>query len=94
MKWFGSSLDIEDRNKTFAQHKPGVGFIALFGQAVLNGVVMVSVFKQLEAVRWNMDDDIPWASFEAAKLTEEQAAEHVRDPVHAEVDARQADQDD
>jgi cobalt-zinc-cadmium resistance protein CzcA len=26
-----------------------IGFIALFGQAVLNGVVMVSVFKQLEA---------------------------------------------
>ncbi len=25
-----------------------IGFIALFGQAVLNGVVMVSVFRQLE----------------------------------------------
>jgi hypothetical protein len=22
------------------------------------------LFKQLEAVRWNMDDDIPWASFD------------------------------
>ncbi|HEY2187919.1 MAG TPA: ferritin-like domain-containing protein [Caldimonas sp.] len=31
------------------------------------------LFKQLEAVRWNMDDDIPWARFEAASLTEEQA---------------------
>jgi hypothetical protein len=31
------------------------------------------LFKQLEAVRWNMDDDIPWARFEAARLSEEQA---------------------
>ncbi len=31
------------------------------------------LFKQLEAVRWNMDSDIPWARFEASKLTEEQA---------------------
>jgi hypothetical protein len=31
------------------------------------------IFKQLEAVRWNMDVDIPWASFQAARLTEEQA---------------------
>jgi hypothetical protein len=31
------------------------------------------LFKQLEAVRWNMEHDIPWASFDAAKLTDEQA---------------------
>ncbi|MBT9486496.1 MAG: ferritin-like domain-containing protein, partial [Rubrivivax sp.] len=31
------------------------------------------LFKQLEAVRWSMDSDIPWARFEAAQLTEEQA---------------------
>ena len=31
------------------------------------------LFKQLEAVRWNMDHDIPWSSFDAAKLSEEQA---------------------
>jgi len=31
------------------------------------------LFRQLEAVRWNMDVDIPWASFEAQQLTEEQA---------------------
>ena len=31
------------------------------------------LFKQLEAVRWNMDVDIPWAQFDAAQLTEEQA---------------------
>jgi len=31
------------------------------------------LFKQLEAVRWNMDVDIPWARFDAARLTEEQA---------------------
>ena len=31
------------------------------------------LFKQLEAVRWDMDKDIPWASFDASKLSEEQA---------------------
>src|SRR3954463_13612963 len=31
------------------------------------------LFKQLESVRWDMDKDIPWASFEADKLSDEQA---------------------
>jgi hypothetical protein len=31
------------------------------------------LFKQLEAVRWNMDKDIPWDSFDASALSEEQA---------------------
>ena len=31
------------------------------------------LFKQLEAVRWNMDKDIPWDQFDASRLTEEQA---------------------
>jgi hypothetical protein len=31
------------------------------------------LFKQLEAVRWNMDTDIPWACFDAGLLTDEQA---------------------
>ena len=31
------------------------------------------LFKQLEAVRWDMDKDIPWDSFDPAKLTDEQA---------------------
>ncbi|RZU00644.1 ferritin-like domain-containing protein [Rivibacter subsaxonicus] len=31
------------------------------------------LFKQLESVRWNMDKDIPWDKFDAAKLTDEQA---------------------
>ncbi|MDB5869663.1 MAG: hypothetical protein JWP96_1995 [Polaromonas sp.] len=31
------------------------------------------LFKQLEAVRWNMDTDVPWSSFDASKLTDEQA---------------------
>jgi cobalt-zinc-cadmium resistance protein CzcA len=30
-----------------------IGFIALFGQAVLNGVVMVSCFQQLQAEGWD-----------------------------------------
>jgi hypothetical protein len=31
------------------------------------------LFKQLEAVRWSMDTDIPWDQFDAAKLSDEQA---------------------
>ena len=31
------------------------------------------LFKQLEAVRWNMDTDIAWADFDPDKLTEAQA---------------------
>lgn len=31
------------------------------------------LFKQLEAVRWNMEQDIPWDSFDASLLTTEQA---------------------
>jgi hypothetical protein len=31
------------------------------------------LFKSLEQVRWDMDKDIPWDQFDAAKLTDEQA---------------------
>jgi hypothetical protein len=31
------------------------------------------LFKSLEAARWSMQEDIPWDSFEADKLTDEQA---------------------
>jgi hypothetical protein len=31
------------------------------------------LFKQLESVRWDMDKDIPWAAFDPAKLSDEQA---------------------
>ena len=31
------------------------------------------LFKQLESVRWDMDRDIPWDSFDASLLTDEQA---------------------
>ncbi len=31
------------------------------------------LFKSLEAVRWNMEKDIPWDSFDGARLTEDQA---------------------
>ena len=31
------------------------------------------LFKQLEAVRWDMEKDIPWSSFDASQLTDEQA---------------------
>ncbi len=31
------------------------------------------LFKSLEAVRWNMDRDVPWSEFDASRLSEEQA---------------------
>ena len=31
------------------------------------------LFRSLEAVRWNMDSDVPWDRFEADKLSDEQA---------------------
>ncbi|MGE5336954.1 MAG: ferritin-like domain-containing protein [Gemmatimonadota bacterium] len=31
------------------------------------------LFKSLEAVRWNMEKDVPWSQFDASKLSEEQA---------------------
>ena len=31
------------------------------------------LFKSLEAVRWNMDRDVPWGEFDASKLSDEQA---------------------
>ena len=31
------------------------------------------LFKQLEAVRWDMEKDIPWAAFDPSKLSDEQA---------------------
>jgi hypothetical protein len=31
------------------------------------------LFKQFEAVRWDMAKDIPWDSFDASRLTDEQA---------------------
>ena len=31
------------------------------------------LFRQLESVRWDMDKDIPWQSFDATKLSDEQA---------------------
>ncbi len=32
-----------------------------------------TLFKSFEAVRWNMDSDIPWDRFDGTQLTEEQA---------------------
>ena len=31
------------------------------------------LFRQLEAVRWNMETDIPWSQFDTARLSDEQA---------------------
>jgi hypothetical protein len=42
-------------------------------QANTSPMLYPELFKALESVRWNMDKDIPWDSFDAALLTEEQA---------------------
>ena len=31
------------------------------------------IFRSLESVRWNLETDVPWNEFDAAKLSEEQA---------------------
>jgi len=31
------------------------------------------LFRSLESVRWNMESDVPWAQFDAAKLSDDQA---------------------
>jgi hypothetical protein len=36
-------------------------------------MIYPELFKQLEAVRWNMDTDIPWAQFDGSQLSDEQA---------------------
>jgi hypothetical protein len=37
------------------------------------GMLYPELFRQLEAVRWNMDSDIPWDAHVPAQLSEEQA---------------------
>ena len=36
-------------------------------------MIYPTLFKTLEAVRWNMEKDIPWDSFDTSKLSDEQA---------------------
>ena len=36
-------------------------------------MLYAELFKDLETVRWSMSTDVPWDSFDASKLTEEQA---------------------
>jgi hypothetical protein len=36
-------------------------------------MLYAELFKSLEAVRWNMEQDVPWAAFEGDKLSDEQA---------------------
>jgi len=37
------------------------------------GMLYPELFKSLEAVRWNLEEDIAWANFDPALLTDEQA---------------------
>lgn len=39
----------------------------------LNPMLYPKIFRQLEKVRWNMADDVPWAMFDPALLSDEQA---------------------
>jgi hypothetical protein len=38
-----------------------------------NEMLYPELFRSLEAVRWNLETDIPWDSFDASKLSDEQA---------------------
>ena len=38
-----------------------------------NNMLYPDLFRAFERVRWNLETDIPWDKFEAAKLTEDQA---------------------
>ena len=38
-----------------------------------HGMLYPELYKSLERVRWSMDDDVPWDSFDASLLSEEQA---------------------
>lgn len=35
-------------------------------------MLYTTLFKQLEAARWNLDKDIPWDSFDKSKISERQ----------------------
>jgi hypothetical protein len=37
------------------------------------GMLYPDLFRSLEAVRWNMEQDVPWAEFDAGRLSDEQA---------------------
>lgn len=54
----------------------GIGFIALFGVAVLNGIVLVGTFKQLEAERKKQLDREPKSELSIKKIIMEAA--HIR----------------
>jgi hypothetical protein len=36
-------------------------------------MLYIDLFKSLERARWNMETDIPWDTFDASKLSDEQA---------------------
>jgi hypothetical protein len=36
-------------------------------------MLYTELFKAFEAVRWNLDDDVPWDAFDASRLSDEQA---------------------
>ncbi len=39
----------------------------------MSSLLYPELFKSLEAVRWNMDQDVPWGEFDTQRLTDEQA---------------------
>jgi hypothetical protein len=40
----------------------------------MNTMLYPELYKSLESVRWDMEKDIPWDTFDASLLTDEQAA--------------------
>jgi hypothetical protein len=43
------------------------------GTDAAGNMLYPDLFRSLEAVRWNMEKDVPWGEFDASKLSDEQA---------------------
>jgi hypothetical protein len=43
------------------------------GTDAAGNMLYPDLFRSLEAVRWNMEKDVPWGQFDASKLSDEQA---------------------
>src|SRR5665213_1851065 len=67
-----------DRERDFSRHAACLQSVRhaaptkIVGHSRLS-MIYPELFRQLEAVRWNMDQDIPWDQFDASLLSDEQA---------------------
>ena len=48
-------------------------FEAAAAPRILSPMIYPELFKSFEAVRWRLDEDVPWHDFDATRLTDDQA---------------------